>query len=574
MSKFWRLRLRFICLFSVTVLALFSMKAVAQENEYLDKVDALEIFINSLWLVVAGALVFFMNAGFALLEAGSCSQKSLINVLTKNAVVFCIATLAFWLLGFSVMFGDGANVSNNQPYVCPVDSTASSNIHSYRGRWNIAFDLPFPTLEITEEGVNNRELNPLGFPNEGFSCLKELWPNRTFASIFFFQLVFAGTAATIVSGAVVERVKFWVFCLFTFVLTFLIYPWVGHWVWGPFGWLSQLDFRDFAGSTVVHSVGGTAALVGAWLLGPRWTQFDYDPQNEIEQYDPKGNIIRYRVPNDFKNAVGLPHNLGFLTLGGLILWLGWIGFNGGSTSQLSFVSHIVATTLVASAAGGLATILIVQHNKIEPSLGTFINGILGGLVAITASSAYVDLWAAFAIGALSGLIVVVGEQIILPWLKIDDPVGAIPVHLGCGCWGTLAVAFFATPDSLLYDIGTSKASLLDDGRIFLVQLGGWLAICGATALMSFAFWIGVGWLQFSIESESIVTQRKPIPENAQFFPFSGLLRKLPFLMKLMLWGRFGIRASIFDEYVGSYFFFYNPQRKEREKQLKANRIRD
>ncbi|NEQ70609.1 MAG: ammonium transporter [Symploca sp. SIO2D2] len=547
---------------------MISFKAVAQTESYINETEALEIFVNSLWLVVAGALVFFMNAGFGLLEAGSCSRKSLINVLAKNAVVFCITTLAFWFLGFSIMFGDPVNFSDNQPQTCSVEN---AKIYSYRGQWDFAFQLPFPTLKINNGRIDGGT-NPLAFPEKGFSCLQELWPNRSFASIFFFQLVFAGTAATIVSGAVVERVKFTAFCYFSFLLTFIIYPWVGHWVWGPMGWLAQLDFRDFAGSTVVHSVGGTAALVGAWLLGPRWTRFDYDPQNEIEEYDSAHNIVRYRASDDFKNILGIPHNLGFLTLGGLILWLGWIGFNGGSTNQLSFVPHIVATTLVASAAGGLVAIIMVQPRIGDPSLGTFINGILGGLVAITASSAYVDLRAASIIGALSGLIVVVGEQIILPWLKIDDPVGAIPVHLGCGFWGTLAVAFFASPDSLLYDISISKTSPLDNGKILLVQLLGWLAICGATALVSLVFWLGIGWIQFSIDS--IATQREPISENAQFFPFSKIFKKFPLVMKLFLWGRFGIRASIFDEYVGSYSFFSDPQRDKRSKELQDNKVRN
>jgi len=563
MSKFWRSRLWLVLLFSVTVLTMISFKAVAQTGSSIDETQALEIFINSLWLVVAGALVFFMNAGFGLLEAGSCSRKSLINVLAKNAVVFCIATLAFWWLGFSIMFGDPINFSDNQRYTCPVDSTTEADTYSYLGQGKFAFQLPFPTLEVYENGTIDGGSNPLAFPEQGFTCLQELWPNRSFASIFFFQLVFAGTAATIVSGAVVERVKFWAFCPFSFFLVLIIYPLVGHWVWGPMGWLYQLNFRDFAGSTVVHSVGGTAALVGAWLLGPRWTRFNYDPYNEIEEYDDRDNIIKYRVPDDFKKDLAVPHNLGFLTLGGLILWLGWIGFNGGSTPQLSFVPHIVATTLVASAAGGIFAIGISQSPNLNASLGTLINGILGGLVAITASSAYVSLWDAFFIGFISAVIVVIGEQVILPWLKIDDPVGAIPVHLGCGCWGTLAVAFAST-DSLLYDIKSSQGGLLGYGQIFWAQLWGWLAICGVTAVTTFILWILIGWIIFLVKSIMNPGKIKLQNQGTKLEPFH----------KLFLWGRYGIRASIIDEYVGSYSFFSDPQRQERVRQLKAHRVRD
>lgn len=564
MSRFLRSRILFFLLCSGTVLTLVSFPAIAQENSSIDKVDALEIFINSLWLVIAGALVFLMNAGFALLEAGSCSQKSLINVLAKNAVVFCVATLAFWLLGFSAMFGDGVNFSDSQRSNCSPSSQNAASTYSYIGNWNFAFQLPFPTLEITEGQVSeDGGTNPLGFPSEGFSCLKEeLWPNRSFASIFFFQLVFAGTAATIVSGAVVERIKFWAFVPFSFALTSIIYPLAGHWVWGPFGWLYELDFRDFAGSTVVHSVGGTAALVGACLLGPRWTRFNYDPQTEIELRDSGGNTIKYEAPEKFKKNLTTPHNLGFLTLGGLILWLGWIGFNGGSTPQLSLVPHIVATTLVASAAGGMVAISMVQWNATgDPSLGTFVNGILGGLVAITASSAYVDLREAFLIGFVSGFIVVFGEQFVLPRLKIDDPVGAIPVHLGCGFWGTIAVAF-VNSSSPLYNV--KNTLLLERIGIFWVQLVGWLIVCIFAAMLSFLFWLIIGWFLFAIESAS--SQQKVTLQNKG--------TQLGIFRRLFLWGRYGIRASVKDEYVGSYSFFSDPHRKERKTELEKHRVRD
>ncbi|NCS31122.1 MAG: ammonium transporter [Microcystis aeruginosa F13-15] len=223
-----------------------------------------EIFITVIWLIFAGALVFFMDFGFAFLEAGNCSKNSLINVLVKNLIVFCIATIAFYILGFNLMFGDGvANFPSNVSYSCPLENQ-TPKLYSYIGNFNFTFDLPFPTLDKSKPPQDSQGKNPLGYPDQGFSCLKELWPNRSFAAIFFFQLVFAGAAATIISGAMAERLNFWAFCSFSFLFILIIYPVAGHWAWGLFGWLYQYGFRDFAGSTVVHSVGGTAALVGAW----------------------------------------------------------------------------------------------------------------------------------------------------------------------------------------------------------------------------------------------------------------------------------------------------------------------
>lgn len=542
MMQFCRSRFWLFLLFLVTISVAVGSPVLAQTATSIEDVQG---FVNSLWLVVAGALVFFMNAGFALLEAGSCSRKSLINVLAKNLVVFCIATLAFWLLGFNLMFGDGATFPGNQPITCPIP--AGAEVFSYRGNLGL-FELSLP-----QQG------NPLGFPATGFSCLKEtIWPNRSFAAIFFFQLVFAGTSATIVSGAVAERIKFNAFCFFSFFLVLLIYPALGHWVWGPFGWLYQMDFRDFAGSTVVHSVGGTAALVGAFILGPRWTrrfnrhEEGYDPQNEIII---KG--IRYAEPDEeYKSNLTKAHNPGFVTIGAFILWLGWIGFNGGSTTDLSYVGHIVVTTLIAAAAGGLTAITTIQFfSRQDPSLGNFINGILGGLVAITASSAYVGIVASLIIGVASGIIVVISEIIILPiWCKIDDPVGAIPVHLFCGGWGTIAVGIFAETNSSVY--GVEINNLSDKLRIIGIQAFGWGLIVILTAVCSWLLWVGFGLLIFQFDSLNKTLEINPNLRRSALEKFLVPLR-----------ARHGIRLAVRDEYTGTYPMFIDPARQGREEQL-------
>ena len=290
------------------------------------------ININTIWLIFSGALVFFMNAGFALLETGFCRTTNAVNVLAKNLIVFCVAIFAFWLLGFNLMFGDGSAdcLTNNNPTI----------IDGLVGRLG-TFQLTFPNQE-----------NPLGTVN-GFSCLLNDWQDRSFSSLFFFQLVFAGTAATIVSGAVAERIKFFAFFWFSFFLVAIIYPIVGHWVWSHYGWLNQLGFKDFAGSAVVHSVGGAAALVGAYILKPRWKRLNYEPQEELLLSPNK----KLQPPHQWSNSFDLPNNPTSITLGCLILWLGWLGFNGGSTTDLRYISHIITTTLVSAAGGGIVTTL-------------------------------------------------------------------------------------------------------------------------------------------------------------------------------------------------------------------------
>lgn len=453
-----RLSLILKCLIALVV-ALFILipsKAAAQEITINYSFDA----VATLWLLIASALVFVMNAGFAMLETGFCRTRNAINVLAKNLVVFCVATFAFWLFGFRFMFGDGGS--------------------ALFGPIGLLLDFPFPSPSI-----------PNPFP-PGFEALAAVWAGRSFSALFFFQLVFAGTTATIVSGAVAERIKFWAFILFSFILVSLIYPFVGHWVWGN-GWLSSypIQFRDFAGSTVVHSVGGTAALVGAILIGPRHGKFGYSAVSN--------RIVEQEDPQRFES-----YSLSLATLGCLILWLGWFGFNGGSTPRLEYIPHILTTTFFSASAGGIGAVVFSPFATDQKArLSSIINGILGGLVGITASSAYVSIGISIIIGAVSSLLVLVAAERLKDW-KIDDPVGAVSVHLVCGGWGTLAVGLFASSRSSEYQIENYR-------RItqVLYQAFGWLAVSGAVALLSLLVWLAIGiTLYFSTSGKEKVSKRQ------------------------------------------------------------------
>lgn len=351
-----------------------------------EAVTALTVGVDTLWVLVAAALVFFMQAGFALVEAGLQSAKNVVNILMKNYMDFIIASLAFWAVGFGFMFGDG------------------NSILGLSG-WFLGGADASPATGDAYSGI--------------FSSLN--WTGVPLSAKFFFQLVFAGTAATIVSGAIGGRVKFPAYLIFSAVMTALIYPILGHWVWGG-GWLAQLGFLDFAGSTVVHAVGGFAALGAVLVLGPR--------------------IGRYAGGK----ANALPgHNMTFAALGVFILWLGWFGFNPGSTMGIvgdpGLVSHIFLTTNLAAAAGAVTALVVSWARFGKPDFSMTINGVLAGLVAITAPCAFVNPVGALIIGSVGGGLVVWGI-LTLDANKIDDPVGAIAVHGVCGMWGTMAVGLF------------------------------------------------------------------------------------------------------------------------------------
>ncbi|NET36204.1 MAG: ammonium permease [Cyanothece sp. SIO1E1] len=493
------LRRCYICLsLSALFLVIMAEAATAQVNTA-NSFDP----VNTLWMLIAASLVFFMNAGFAMLEAGSCRTQNAVNILAKNLIVFCIAALAFWLVGFGFMFGDGGN-----------------GLLGLQGF--------FPELLFPREGTS-------AFPKTGFQGLQEGWPGRSFAALFFFQLVFAGTAATIVSGAVAERIKFWAFVLFSIFIVGFAYPLTGCWVWGVNGWLnSTFNFQDFAGSTVVHSVGGAAGLVGAILLRPRQGRFGYNHSDKS---------FADAETEDFASD-----NLGFSTLGCLILWLGWFGFNGGSTKYIEYVPHIVTTTMIAAAAGGISAVFFSPSIIGQSRFTSILNGVLGGLVAITASSAYVDIKSSIIIGAIGGIVVLLGEFFLERVIKIDDPVGAIPVHLFCGLWGTLAVGIFSDANSLEY---TATYSHLTQT---LYQLLGWSIIFVTTVILSLITWLFIGiflhyWSQLNqqMNDKSVVGEKRA--DNSQPFDL------IKFLLQHFEMGRNGIRVSAEDEKFGRDGFF-------------------
>lgn len=420
------------CILLSAILILFSGYGVyAQENGIATGTVAreLKIGLDTLWVVLASVLVISMNAGFAMLETGFCRSKNAVNLLSKNLIVFGITTLAFWSIGFALMFGDGNDFIGSQGFFL--------------------------------KGADNRPAT--GSDYEGvYTALS--WTGVPLAAKFLFQVAFAGTAATIVSGAVAERIKFIDFLWFSFLLTAFAYPLVGHWAWGG-GWLDKMGFLDFAGSTVVHSVGGWCALTGAILLGPR-----------LGKYSSNGSITP--LPG---------HNLSIATLGCFILWIGWFGFNSGSTMEVNeHIARIALTTNLSAASGGLAGTITSWILAGKPDLSLTINGVLSGLVAITAGCAMVSYGNAITIGTIAGILVVVSVYI-FELLKIDDPVGAISVHLVNGIWGTLAVGLFA--DGEIYGDKTVNGFFSSgDFKLLGIQFLGVVAVGVTMIVLSTLFW--------------------------------------------------------------------------------------
>jgi len=347
--------------------------------------ENVESAIDTIWVLVAAFLVFFMQAGFAMVEAGFTRAKNASNIIMKNMMDVAIGSLVYFAIGFGIMFGADK------------------------------FGL-FGTTGFFGTGLSAEFLG-LSIPLEAF---------------LIFQTVFAATAATIVSGAMAERTKFSSYIIYSFVISIVIYPVVGHWIWGG-GWLSNLGMVDFAGSTVVHSVGGWAALVGAAILGPRI-----------------GKFTKAGKPNAIPG-----HNITMGALGVFILWFGWFGFNPGSTvsGMDSSIGFIAVTTNLAAAAGGVITMFVTWIKYGKPDVSMTLNGVLAGLVAITAGCASVSLGGAIAIGAIAGVVVVYGVELLEKVLKVDDPVGAVAVHGFCGAIGTILVGLFATEGGLLYGGG-------------------------------------------------------------------------------------------------------------------------
>ncbi|WP_067768837.1 ammonium transporter [Nostoc sp. NIES-3756] len=438
LSPSWQACIPLACL----IVMGWSYVAVAQAPAPAGPTTAeLKVALDTLWVAIAAFLVFFMNAGFCMLETGFCRQKNAVNVLAKNLIVFALSTVAFWAIGFGLMFGDGNDfIGWNGFFLSGADNS--------------------PAIGTAYQGV--------------FSSLN--WTGVPLAAKFLFQLVFAGTAATIVSGAVAERIKFVDFLIFSVLLVGIAYPITGHWIWGA-GWLADLGFWDFAGSTVIHSVGGWAALMGAAFLGPR--------------------IGRYQD----KQVVALPgHNMSIATLGCLILWLGWFGFNPGSVmaADPNAITHIALTTNMGAAVGGIAATVTAWVYLGKPDLSMIINGILAGLVGVTASCAYISVPSAAVIGLIAGILVVFAVPF-FDKLGIDDPVGATSVHLVCGIWGTLAVGLFSVGPggySWMVDAAGNKVGphgLFVGGGFnsLIAQVIGILCVGGITVLLSSVFWLAL-----------------------------------------------------------------------------------
>ncbi|XLS28118.1 ammonium transporter [Flavobacteriaceae bacterium M23B6Z8] len=367
---------------------------------------------NNVWMMICTALVFFMHMGFSFLEIGLTRQKNTINILFKNIFIICIGLILYCLVGFNLMY------------------PASF--------WNGILPDYFIDLFGLSAPVKEGALD-LSY-NAGY----------TYWTDFLFQGMFAATAATIVSGAVAERIKIGSFMIFTILYVGIVYPIVGSWKWGG-GFLQEWGFYDFAGSTLVHSVGGWAALVAVYLLGSRIGKFDKEGK-------PKA------IPG---------HNIPLATGGVLILWLGWFGFNGGSvlSADPAATSLTLVTTCLAAAAGGVASFILSTLLYKNLDLTMFLNGILGGLVGITAGADQMTPTSAIIIGLIAGVIIVLGVALI-DRLKLDDPVGAIAVHLICGIWGTLAVGIFGAM------AGFDQ---------FLTQLKGVLIIGAFCVITSFIF---------------------------------------------------------------------------------------
>ncbi|WP_335870046.1 ammonium transporter [Bacillus sp. 2205SS5-2] len=360
-------------------------------------VQSVQAAVDSTWMMIAAILVFFMHAGFAMVEAGFTRSKNTLNILMKNFLTVAIASTLYFIIGYGVMFGNSFN----------------------------GF--------IGTDGFLLANVDDVGF--------------------FLFQAVFAATCATIISGVVAERMRLQSYLLLTIVMTGLIYPIIGHWIWGG-GWLSTLGFVDFAGSSVVHLTGAVAALTTVFFLGPRIGKYTNNKVNAIPG-----------------------HNIPIGALGVFILWFGWFGFNGGSSlaADPSLVPHVITTTLLAASGAIISAAFYTQlrFNRIDASLT--LNGALGGLVGITAGCANVSFFGSILIGLVAGILLVEAVRVIDVKFKIDDPVGAIAVHGICGIWGTLAVGLFDVSNGLFFGGGLS---------LLFIQMVGVLSVIVLTALIS------------------------------------------------------------------------------------------
>lgn len=399
---------------AMVMLVLFSCVLFAEDGTA-KVLFASEVGLDTLWVLVAAFLVMLMQAGFGMLEAGLIRAKNTSSILMENFMDYCLASLGFFMCGYAIMFDPGnALVGTKGWFLLGAESGAGIPLYAY----------------------------------------------------WLFQAVFCGAAATIVAGGVAERLKFSAYLAYSFLISVTVYPIVGHWVWGG-GWLSKLNFADFAGSTVVHAVGGWAAFVGTVLLGPRIGKFNKDGS---------ANLIA-------------GHSMALASLGTLILWFGWFGFNAGSALTVkdgSLIARVAVNTNLAGASGAITATIFAWSKFSKPDLSMTMNGALAGLVAVTAPCAFISPTAAIAIGGIAGIIVVNGI-VLLDKIRIDDPVGAVPVHGMNGIWGTLSVGIF----------GQEALGLANNGLLY----GGGLTQLGIQALGVFTvvlFVVGTMYLIFKL----------------------------------------------------------------------------
>jgi ammonium transporter, Amt family len=419
--------------------------------------DKLVVGLDTVWVMVCGMLVFFMNLGFGCVESGFARAKNCVNILSKNFVVFAVTSVFYWLLGWGIMFGGDGGTPGADDYIGRTGLIALSGAATDNS----------PAMNADYKG-DYGAISWTGVP---------LWAK------FFFQLVFAGTAATIVSGAVAERIKYLSFIVFSAFMAVVMYPVTGHWVWGG-GWLADAGFWDFAGCAVVHSVGGWAAMTGAYILGPR-----------IGKYGPDGKVRA--IPG---------HNMTAAFIGCLVLWLGWFGFNPGSTMGVGDGNLIAKIAVNTNAAAAIATLTATATAWLllgKPDLGMTINGCLAGLVAITAPCAWVTMNESLIIGAFAGSFVVF-SVLFFDKIKCDDPVGATSVHLGCGTLGCIAVGLFA--EAPAEGALAPAAGLFHDGGMtqLIAQLKGVAAIGVYTVVVSAIVWFLIKFtigLRVSAEEE-------------------------------------------------------------------------
>jgi len=388
------------------------------------------IAANTLWVVVAAVLVMFMQAGFAFLEAGLTRMKNAAHIAGKNVLIFGVASLVYWLVGFGLAFGNGDGLLGTSGFAPSFGALLTVGKAPYS-----AF---------------------VGIPG---------------AAGWLFEVVFAGVSLAIVWGAMAERAKLWVYFAFGAIFT-VVYSLVSHWIWAPGGWLQRFGMQDFAGSTVVHYQGALAALAGALLLGPRIGKFGHDGRANA-------------IPG---------HNMPYAVLGTLILWFGWFGFNPGSTlgvatgGRVGFFGYVALTTNLAAAAGGVGGICLAWLILRKPDVSMMLNGVLAALVAVTAACGFVAPWAAVVIGFVAAAIAVVAVPLV-ERLGIDDPIGAVAVHGLAGVWGTLATGLLAVP-ALAATVGVGRGGLFYTGSPY--QLG--VQALGLVSVAAFTFSVSYGSL--------------------------------------------------------------------------------